>query len=161
MSLVINIYLYHMFYQPLLIEYILFISLTYIGLSIFFSLNLYFLTNSELITNSMTLLSNNVSTITPSCISILSSLIFTITSFNMSLLFRLQQNVFSTTLESIANLLLLRSNQGLSDLYPHLNYFVCFLLQSSFSVHYFHISVFYPSQFYFLLLYSYNSLLNV
>ena len=88
----------------------------------FFSLNPYFLTNSKLITSLITLLSNNASTITPSRISILSSTIFTVTSLNISSLFRLQQNVF--TLESIANLLLLRPNQRLLDLSPYLNYFV-------------------------------------
>ena len=98
--------------------------LMYMGLSIFFNLNPYFLANSELITNSVTSLSNNVSTITPFDVSILSNPIFTITSLNMFLLFKLQQNVLSTTLLSITNLLLLlRSNQELLDLLLYLNYF--------------------------------------
>ena len=63
---------------------------------------------SELITNSMAPLSNKASTITPSYISILSNPIFTATSLNMSLLSRLHVDVFSTTLKTIANLLLLR-----------------------------------------------------
>ena len=99
--------------------------LTYIGLSIFFSLKPYFLANSKLMTSPVAPLFNRASTITPSCISILSSPIFTVTSLNMSPLFRLQQNILFTTLLSIANLLqLLRSNQGLLDLLPYLSYFV-------------------------------------
>ena len=62
----------------------LFIFLTYMGLSIFFSLNFYFLTNSELITKSVVPLSNNISIVIPFCISILSNPIFTITSLNSS-----------------------------------------------------------------------------
>ena len=80
--------------------------LTYMGFSIFFSLNLYFLANLELI-------SNNASTVTFSCISILSNPVFIVTSLNMFLL--------STTLLSIANLLLLESNRGLVGSSPHLN----------------------------------------
>ena len=76
-----------------------------LGLSIFFNLNFYFLINSELITNLITPLSNNVSTIIPFCILILSNLIFTITFLSMSLLFRLQQDILFTTLLSIVNLL--------------------------------------------------------
>ena len=54
--------------------------LTYIGLSNYFNLNLYFLANSELIMSPVAPLSSNASTIIPSCISILSNLIFTVTS---------------------------------------------------------------------------------
>ena len=49
---------------------------------IFFKLNPCFLANSELITNSIALLSNNASIITLSCVSILSNPIFTITSLS-------------------------------------------------------------------------------
>ena len=63
------------------------------GLSIFFSLNLYFLANFELVTNSVTLLFNDASTITPFCISILLSPIFTVTFLSISPLSRLQQNL--------------------------------------------------------------------
>ena len=76
-----------------------------LGLSIFFNLNFYFLINSELITNLITPLSNNASTIIPFCILILSNLIFTITFLSMSLLFRLQQDILFTILLSIVNLL--------------------------------------------------------
>ena len=72
--------------------------LTYIGFSIFFNLNSYFLTNSKLIASPIILLSNNASTIIPSCISILSSSIFTVTSLKRFSLFRLYENVFSATL---------------------------------------------------------------
>ena len=61
------------------------IFLTYISLSVFLSLNPYFLMNSELITNPVTSLFNNISTITSSGISILSSPIFTVISLNKSL----------------------------------------------------------------------------
>ena len=76
----------------------------------------------------------------------------------MSPLSRLQQDVLSVAFVSIANLLLLlRPNQGLSDLCPHLNYFVHFLLQSSTSVYCsVHISVFFSLQFCSLSLYFYN-----
>ena len=53
-------------------------------LSIFFNLNPCFLENSKLITNSITLLSNNASIITSFYISLLSNPIFTITSLNNS-----------------------------------------------------------------------------
>ena len=57
--------------------------LTYIGLSSFFNLKLCFLVNLELITNLIAPLSNNASTVIPFCVSILSSLIFTVTSLNV------------------------------------------------------------------------------
>ena len=61
--------------------------LMYIGLSIFFNLNLIFFANSELITSPITTLSNSTSTITPSCISILlSSLIILLHLFFLLLL---------------------------------------------------------------------------
>ena len=93
-SLVINIHFYHMLNRFLLVKGIIYISYIYWS-SIFFNLNLCFLTNSELITNLVILLSNNISIVTPFCISILSSkdqtsLIFTITFLNISLLSRLQ-----------------------------------------------------------------------
>ena len=56
--------------------------LTCIGLSSFFNLNTYFLANSELITSSIALLSNNTFTVILSYVSILSSPIFTITFLN-------------------------------------------------------------------------------
>ena len=58
--------------------------LIYISLSIFFSLNPCFLANSELITSPVALLSNNTSTVIPSCVFILSSPIFTVMSLNVS-----------------------------------------------------------------------------
>ena len=72
--------------------------LTYMGFSIFFNLNSCFLTNSKLIASLIVLLSNNASTIILSCISILSSSIFTVTSLKRSPLFRLYENVFFATL---------------------------------------------------------------
>ena len=90
---------------------------------------------------------------TPSYVSILSSPIFTATSFNSSSLFRSQQNILSITLESIVYLLLLRPNQELLDLLSYLN---CSVLGS-----YFYILVFYPLQFCLLFLYSYNSWPNI
>ena len=68
------------------------------------------------------ILSSNVSTITSSYISILFGPILTVTSLNMSLLSRLQQDVFSITLLSIANLFVLEYNQGLLDFLSYLNY---------------------------------------
>ena len=102
--LIINVYLYCIFMSSSLLN-IPSIFLMYIGLFIFFNLNPYFLANFKLITNLVILLSNNTSTITSSCISIIFSPIFTVTSFNMSSLSRLQQNLLFITLESIANLL--------------------------------------------------------
>ena len=96
--------------------------LTYMGLSIFFNLNPCFLMNSKLITNFIAPLSNNAYTITPSCVSTLSSPIFTVTPLRRSPLSILHIDILSTTLESISNLLLLRSNRELLDLLPHLNY---------------------------------------
>ena len=124
------------------------------GLFIFFSLNPYFLANFKLITNPVALLSNNVSTVIPSCISILSSPIFAVTSLSMSPLSRLQQDILSIALASITNLLLLESNQRLLDPLSLLNYFV-------YCSHCHHTPVFSPSQFCFLLPCSYNFLLNV
>jgi len=43
-------------------------------------------------------------------------------TLNIFLLSRFQQNVFSITLESIVNLLLLEPNQGLLDSLLYLNY---------------------------------------
>ena len=97
---------------------------SYIRFSIFFNLNLCFLMNSELITNLIAPLSNSTSTITPFYISILSNSIFTITSLKSFSLFRLQIDIFSATLLSIANLFVLEPNQGLLGFLPHLK---CFL----------------------------------
>ena len=130
MSLVINVNFHCMFYWPLFIQHYIYIS--YINWSFYFFP--YFLANFKLITNSVVLLSNNASTVIPSCMSILSSLIFTITFLNIFPLSRLYVDVFSTTLASIANILLLRPSQGLLDILPHLNFFV-------------HISVLFSSQF--------------
>ena len=106
-------------------------------------------------------LSNSASTITPSYISIFSSLIFTVTSLSISLLFRLQQVVLFITLESIVNLfLLLRLNQELLSLGPHLNY-IHSLPQPIFAVHYSYYSyilVLFFSQFCFLFPNSYSIL---
>ena len=55
---------------------------SYIGLSNFFFLNLFFLVNSELITNIVVLLSNNISTTIPSLLSFYFNPIFIITSLN-------------------------------------------------------------------------------
>ena len=52
------------------------------GLSIFFNLNLCFLTNSKLITSPVALLSNSASTVIPSYVSILSNPTFTVTSLD-------------------------------------------------------------------------------
>jgi len=126
--------------------------------SIFFSLNSYFLANSELMTSPIAPLFNNTSTVTPSYMLILSNLIFTVTSLSISPLFRLQQDILSTTLLSIANLLLLRSNQGLLDLPPHLNYSVhnsyCSCILPFFLGLYF---IFYNFMLNGQILYSYNS----
>jgi len=94
--------------------------LTYIGLSIFFSLNSYFLANSKLMTSPVAPLSSSASTIIPSYVLILSNLIFTVTFLNLSPLSRLQTDIFSTTLLSIANLFMLEPNQGLLDFLLHL-----------------------------------------
>jgi len=94
--------------------------LTYIGLLIFFSLNSYFLANSKLMTSSVAPLSSSASTIIPSYVLILSNLIFTVTFLNLSPLSRLQTDIFSTTLLSIANLFMLEPNQGLLDFLLHL-----------------------------------------
>ena len=136
------------FISPSLLD-VPFTFLIYIDLSIFFNLNPCFLVNSELITNPIAPLSNNASTITPSCVSILSSSIFTITSLSSFSLFKSQQDVLSITLESIIYLLLLRLNQGVLSLAPYLNYcFVYFLLQLfSFVYCFLYIPVFYPLQF--------------
>lgn len=125
------------------------------GLSIFFTLNPCFLVNSELITNPIIPLSNNASTVISFCIFILSSLIFTVISLNMFPLSKLQQDILSVALINIVNLLqLLRSNQGLLNFHPCLNY--CYI------VYYFlYISVFFLSQFYLLFSCSYNSWLSV
>ena len=114
-----------MFNWPLFIERTIHVSNIYEPIN-FLQLKSLFFANSELITNPITPLSNNASTITSSCISTLSSPIFTVTSFRRFPLSRLQQDVLSTILLSIANLLFLRSNWDLLDLCPHLNYFVCF-----------------------------------
>ena len=122
--------------------------LIYISLSIFFNLNPYFLANSELITNSIALLSNNAFTIISSYILIFFSPIFTITSLSIFLFSRLYIDIFSTTLESIANLLLLRLSQELLNLLPYLNSLA-------------YILVFFHPQFYSLFLCFYNFLLSV
>ena len=134
--------------------------LMYIGFSIFFNLNSCFLENSELITNPIALLSNSTPTVTPSYILILSKLIFTITSLSISPLSRLHVDILFTTLNSIANLLLLmRPNWGLLDLYPHLNYYLVHFLPLSFFFSC--IPVFFSPQFCSLFLYFYSSLPNV
>ena len=60
-------------------------------------------------------------------------------------------------------LLLLRLNREVSSLTPHLNFPICFLLQSSsvYCLHYHHILVFFSPQFYSLLSCSYNYWLNI
>ena len=88
MLFVKSIYFHCMFYWSSLLN-IPSTFLTYIDLSILFNLNSYFLANSELITKPIVPLSNNASTVTSSCGSILSSPIFTITSLSM-FLFKLQ-----------------------------------------------------------------------
>ena len=93
----------------------------YIGLSIFFSLNSCFLANFKFMTSLVTLLSNNASTVIPSYILIFSNPIFTVTFLNISPLFRLQLDIFSTTLLSIANLFVLESNQRLLGSSSYLN----------------------------------------
>ena len=120
--------------------------LTYMDLSNFFNLNPCFLVNFKLITNYIALLSNNVSTVIPSCISILSKPIFTVTFLKRSPLSRLH-NIFFVILLNIVNLLLLlRFSWDSLDLYPHLNYYYCPLFPFSCSS---------------LLPYFYNTLLNI
>ena len=86
--LVINIYFHYIFNKFLFIEETVYIP--YINRSFYiFNLNPYFLTNSKLINNPITLLSNSTSTIILSCISILSSLIFTLNFLNIFSLSRL------------------------------------------------------------------------
>ena len=122
MPLVINIQFYCMYNKLLLVEETIHILYIYRSFY-FFDLNPYFLANSKLITSSITLLSNNVFTVTLSCISILLSLIFTITSLNI---FLLQQDVFSITLVSVVNLLyLIKPGQELLNSFSHLNYSHC------------------------------------
>ena len=131
------------------------IFLMYIGLSIFFSLNLYFFANSGLITSSVAPLSNNTSTVISSCISILSNPIFTVTSLKRSPLSKLHVDILSTTLESITNLLLLlRSNWDPLDLCPYLNYCYCSLSLFFYSYPFFYFCNFSS---YVQILYSYNN----
>ena len=100
----------------------------YRGLSNLFSLKPYFLANSKLITSPIVPLSNNAFILIPFYVSILSKPIFTVTSLKRSPLSRLHEDIFSATLLSIANLLLLlRSSWDLLDLYSHLNCY-CLLL---------------------------------
>ena len=127
MLLKVNIYLYYIFDKSFLIKKTIYIYHIYGSFNIFnLNLNFYFLANSELIISSVPLLSDNTSTVTLSYVSILFRPIFTITSLSMSLLSRLQQDIFSITLENIASLLLLQKpNQGLlsSPLYLSLIYY--------------------------------------
>ena len=74
-SLVKNVYLYCMFYQPLLLKCTINIFNIYKS----FNLNLYFLANFELMIKFMTLLLKNISTVALFYVLIFSSLIFTIT----------------------------------------------------------------------------------
>ena len=76
MSLIINIYLHHMLYQPLLLKYSIHISWSLN----FFTLN-FFLTNSELITKSVALLSKSAFTV---ILSYVSKPIFTVISLHNS-----------------------------------------------------------------------------
>ena len=140
--------------------------LTYIGLSIFFNLNLYFLTNSELITSTVVPLFNSASTVISFCMSILSSPIFTVTSLNnfSSSAFLTSTSFFSLILSesdtptfiSLASTLnlLLESSWGTLDSLPLLN---CLSVQNfpllSISVH---IPVFCHLQFWFFPSYFYN-----
>jgi len=127
MLLKVNIYLYYIFDKSFLIKRTIYIYHIYGSFNIFnLNLNFYFLANSELIISSVPPLSNNTSTVTLSYVSILFRPIFTITSLSMFLLSRLQQDIFSITLENIASLLLLQKpNQGLlsSPLYLSLIYY--------------------------------------
>ena len=118
--LVIDVYLHHMFNRSLLVEGVIHIPHIY-GFFYFLYFESLFSGELELITILVAPLSNNTSTITPSYISILSSSIFTVTSLNMFSLSRLQPDILSTTLLSIANLLLLEPNQGLLGSSPHLD----------------------------------------
>ena len=138
----------------------LFTFLTYIGLSIFHSLNLCFLANPELITSPVAPLSNSASTVTLFCISTLFNPILTVTSLSLSSLFRSQQDILSITLENIVYILL-RLNQEVLSLCSHLNFLVHFLLQPSsvYCSYYRYILVFYLLQF--CSLYSYSSLPNI
>ena len=102
------------------------IFLTFIGLSNLFSLKSYFLANSELLTSPVAPLSSNTSTVIPSCISTLSSPIFTVTShrglpFLVSFWFFSNSNI--PAFISVANTLnlLWESNQETLDSPPLLN----------------------------------------
>jgi len=80
-------------------------SLSMFFCKIFFNLNPYFYVNSKLITKPIIPLSNNISMVTPSCVLILSSPIFTVTFLN-KFLFKLHLDISSTALLlSVANLL--------------------------------------------------------
>ena len=129
-----------MFNRSLLVKETIYIPYIY-RFFIFFSLNPYFLENSELIISPVALIFNNPSTVTPSCILILSSFIFMVTSLNMSPLSRLQPDVLSTTLLSIANILLLGPNQRLlsspylnCSLYSDYSHILFFFLSLQFSI---------------------------
>ena len=76
-------------------------------------------------------------TITPFYVLIFSSPIFTVTSLNIFLLFRSQQNVLSITLLTITNLLLLLElSQELLDSLP-IQITIVLIIHSSFLSHYF------------------------
>ena len=70
-SLIIDIYFHCMFYWSLLVEQTIHISYTHQPFQFLQFELLFFLANSELMTSLVALLSNNTSTIIPSCISIL------------------------------------------------------------------------------------------
>ena len=119
-----------MFYEPFFIQCSIHIS--HINGS-FYPFQLESLFSCD--TNPIASLSNNASTVIPSYVSTLSNPIFTITSLSLSSLFRLQPAVLSITLLSTVYLLL-RLNQEVLSLAPHLNYSVVyFLLPLSSSVH--------------------------
>ena len=117
-----NIYLHCMFYEPFFIQRSIHIS--HINGS-FYSFQLESLFSCD--TNPIASLSNNASTVIPSYVSTLSNPIFTITSLSLFSLFRLQPAILSITLLSTVYLLL-RLNQGVLSLAPHLNYSVVYFL---------------------------------
>ena len=87
MFIIEYIYLYYMLYWSFLIKHSIYIPHIYWSFN-FFQLNPYFLANFKLITRPVVLLYNSTSIVIPFWVSILSSLIFTVTSLR-AFLFKL------------------------------------------------------------------------
>jgi len=98
--------------------------LTYIDLSIiFFNLNHCFLANSELKRTNIQEEVTVEALLDSRATGLVISQIFTVTSLSISLLSRLQQDLLSIILKSIANLSVLEPNQEPLDFISHLNYY--------------------------------------